>query len=126
MGYCPTINLSSYEHLLPNLPEMSMSALISIRTPSLMNLPISKQSSIQSDIASAINDLRKNGHSRIRVLCNDSRDLDFVVQFKGSLKVDPIYTNDVYQYLALIKHASIIISYRLHQLYLRSHLEHLL
>lgn len=115
LGYCPTINLSSYEHLLPNLPENEhVGALISIRTPSLMNLPISKQSSIQSDIASAINDLRKNGHSRIRVLCNDSRDLDFAVQFKGSLKVDPIYTNDVYQYLALIKHASIIISYRLH------------
>lgn len=115
LGFCPTINLSNYEKLLPELPENEhVGALISIRTPNLMNLPISKQSSVQSDISTAIDALRENGHSRIRVLCNDSRDLDFAVQFKGSMKVDPIYTNDVYQYLALINNASIIVSYRLH------------
>ena len=115
LGFCPTINLCDYELSLPALPKNEVvGALISIRTPGLMNLPISKQSAIQGDIEAAINALRANGHDRIRVLCNDSRDLDFAVQFKGSMKVDPIYTNDVYQYLALIKNASIVVSYRLH------------
>ena len=115
LGYCPTINLRNYISLLPKMPKNEyVGALISIRTPNLMNLPISKQNAIQGDIEAAIQTLRDEGHERIRILCNDSRDLDFAVQFKGSMHVDPIYTNDVYQYLALIKNASLVVSYRLH------------
>lgn len=115
LGYCPTINLCDYEYLLPKLPENEeVGALISIRTPGLMNLPISKQSSIQGDIELSINALRESGHKRVRILCNDSRDLDFAVQFKGAMKADPLFTNDVYQYLSLIKNASMLVSYRLH------------
>ena len=89
LGFCPTINLCDYELSLPALPKNEVvGALISIRTPSLMNLPISKQSAIQGDIEAAINELRSSGHDRVRILCNDSRDLDFAVQFKGSMKVD--------------------------------------
>jgi polysaccharide pyruvyl transferase WcaK-like protein len=58
--------------------------------------------------------LREAGHDRVRILCNDSRDLDFAVQFKGSLNVDPVYTNDVYQYLAILAGCSMLVSYRLH------------
>ena len=36
------------------------------------------------------------------------------MQFKGSLKVDPVYTSDVYQYLALLAKCSMLVSYRLH------------
>jgi len=115
LGYCPTVNLGKYKPLLPTLPQgETVGALISIRTPSLMNLPISQQSSVQKQIETAILALRETGYERIRILCNDSRDLDFAVQFKGSLSVDPVYTSDVYQYLALLAECSILVSYRLH------------
>lgn len=115
LGYCPTIDLHKYKSLLPELPRGEVvGALISIRTPSLMNLPISQQSSVQKQIETAILALRETGHERIRILCNDSRDLDFAVQFKGSLNVDPVFTGDVYQYLALLVECSMLVSYRLH------------
>ena len=115
IGYCPTINLDKYKGSLPSLPAGEVvGALISIRTPSLMNLPISEQSAVQKQIEQAILALREAGQDRVRILCNDSRDLDFAVQFKGSLNVDPIYTNDVYQYLALLANCSMLVSYRLH------------
>ena len=115
IGYCPTIALGKYQNLLPVLPQGEhVGALISIRTPSLMNLPISQQSLVSKQIETAIVALKETGHERVRILCNDSRDLDFAVQFKGSLSVDPVYTNDVYQYLSMLTRCSMLVSYRLH------------
>ncbi|MBU25805.1 MAG: hypothetical protein CMD99_07220 [Gammaproteobacteria bacterium] len=115
IGFCPTINLNGYKSFLPPLPDSEIvGSLISIRTPSLMNLPISQQNLVQKHIETAIYALRESGHNRVRILCNDSRDLDFAVQFKGAFSVDPVYTNDVYQYLSLISNCSMLVSYRLH------------
>lgn len=115
LGYCPTINLKAYEAMLPALPASELvGSLISIRTPSLMNVPMAIQSRIQNDIEEIIRTLRQCGHERVRILCNDSRDLDFATQFKGAMNVDPIFTTDVYQYLALLKKAKMVVSYRLH------------
>ena len=91
-----------------------MGTLISVRTPNLMNIPYWFQSRIQSYIESAIDHLRAIGHKRIRILCNDSRDLDFATVFRYSKNVDSVYTNDVYQYLALLKSARMVVSFRLH------------
>ena len=115
IGYCTTINMDKYENMIPDLPKgENVGALISIRTPNLMNLPFKFQSKVQHDIELAINTLRKNGYDRVRILCNDSRDLDFATLFKASCKADPVFTNDVYQYLGLLKQATMVISYRLH------------
>lgn len=115
MGWCPTINLKRYEDRLPRLPDNEeVGTLISVRTPALMNVPYRFQSSIQSHIELAIDRLRSNGHRRIRILCNDSRDLDFATAFRYTKKVDAVYTNDVYQYLSLLRNARMVISYRLH------------
>jgi hypothetical protein len=115
IGYCPTINLGRYSDSLPELPELEdVGALISIRTPALMNVPYRYQNQIQHQIELTIDSLRQAGHKRIRILCNDSRDLDFASSFRYSMQVDSLFTNDVYQYLALLKNASLVISYRLH------------
>lgn len=115
IGWCPTMNMSDYAHLLPSLPDNEdVGTLIAIRTPSLMNVPYRFQSSIQNHIELAIDRLRAAGHRRIRILCNDSRDLDFATAFRYTKKVDSVYTNDVYQYLALLKSAQLVVSYRLH------------
>lgn len=115
MGWCPTINMNRYAGKLPVLPENEdVGALISVRTPELMNVPYRYQSRIQMHIESAIDALRTAGHKRIRILCNDSRDLDFATAFRYTKQVDSVYTNDVYQYLALLRSAQMVVSYRLH------------
>jgi hypothetical protein len=115
LGWCPTINVHRYSQLLPVLPEKEeVGALISIRTPGLMNVPFRFQSNVQNHIESVIDRLRSNGHKRVRILCNDSRDLDFATTFRYTKGADSIYSSDVYQYLSLLKNADILVSYRLH------------
>lgn len=115
IGWCPTINMSRYAGNLPDLPENEdVGALISVRTPELMNVPYRYQSRVQTHIESAIDALRAAGYKRIRILCNDSRDLDFATAYRYIKQVDSVYTNDVYQYLALLRAARIVVSYRLH------------
>jgi Uncharacterized conserved protein len=115
LGWCPTINLNRYASHLPVLPDHEeVGALISVRTPSLMNVPYRHQSAVQSHIELAIDTLREAGHKRVRILCNDSRDLDFATAFRYTKGVDSVYTNDVYQYLSLLRSADMLVSYRLH------------
>jgi len=115
VGWCPTINTGRYVNQLPDLPESEeVGVLISVRTPNLMNLPYRLQNKVTKDIEDTIDMLRDLGHRRIRLLCNDSRDLDFSNSFRMSKKVDTVFTSDVYLYLALLKSASLVVSYRLH------------
>lgn len=115
IGYCPTINIKNYVDRISQVPDNEyVGALISIRTPSLMNIPVKYQGNVSEDINSFIDELFKSGHKRVRILCNDSRDLDYAQQFKGSRHVDTLYTNDVYEYLSVLKNATLVVSYRLH------------
>lgn len=115
IGFCPTININRFKHNLPSLPaNEEVGALISIRTPNLMNIPVQFQSRITDDIRHSIELLKKNGHKRVRILCNDTRDLDYAQLFKGTNSVDTLYLNDVYEYLSVLDNASIVVSYRLH------------
>lgn len=115
IGWCPTINTRSYVEQLPSLPEQEdVGVLISVRTPNLMNLPYRLQNNVTTDIELMIDTLRELGHGRIRLLCNDSRDLDFSNSFRLSKKVDTVFTGDVYLYLSLLRAAQMVISYRLH------------
>ena len=115
VGWCPTINTGKYVDQLPDLPEREeVGVLISVRTPNLMNLPYRLQNKVTKDIEDTIDMLRDLGHRRIRLLCNDSRDLDFSNSFRLSKKVDTVFTSDVYIYLSLLRSASLVVSYRLH------------
>lgn len=115
LGWCPTINLSRFAGHLPELPESERpGALISVRTPELMNVPYGIQASIRSQITHAISALKANGHRRVRILCNDSRDLEFAHTFAATDSVDAIFAGDVYEYLSLIHKAEFLVSYRLH------------
>ena len=115
LGWCPTINLRQYRDRLPPLPDKeTVGTLISVRTPTLMNIPYVYQSGVLNDVEEAIDSLRELGHKRIRILCNDSRDLDFASAFRYTKKVDAIFTSDVYQYLGLLSGADFVLSYRLH------------
>jgi hypothetical protein len=115
VGYCPTINIGKFKSQLPELPQNEVvGAVISIRTPNLMNLPYWRQAHVHQDIVKIIELLKGKGYSRVRLLCNDSRDIEFAGFFEESHKVNSIYTSDVYQYLSILKNAELVVSYRLH------------
>lgn len=115
LGWCPTIGLSKYLRHLPPLPESEkVGALVSIRTPQLMNVSARHQRRIPETIEQVIDFLRSSGYSRVRVLCNDRRDLDFATLFKHSKGVDAVFTSDVYEYLSLLENANFLVSFRLH------------
>lgn len=115
VGWCPTINIGKYVSNLPRLPASEEAGvLISVRTPSLMNLPYRLQNKVTKDLEDTIDMLRDLGHKRVRLLCNDSRDLDYSNSFRLSKKIDTVFTNDVYVYLSLLKNSSLVVSFRLH------------
>lgn len=114
IGWCPTINLGNYRKHLPPLPENEITGvLISVRNPSLMNVSLRHQVRVRGIIASAVETLRSSGFRRIRILCNDTRDLEFANSFR-SLQIDSVFAADVYEYLSLLEKADFLLSFRLH------------
>lgn len=112
LGGCPTIFLDRMVERLPKLSSHDTdTALISIRNPSLMNIPLKKQSHVYGDVTGIIEFLKGKGYKKIKLLCHDHRDIPFAASFPD---IDYIYTGDVYVYLSLLKSCSINISYRLH------------
>ena len=112
VGGCPTLFLNRIAEYLPQLHEQDRGGvLISIRNPSLMNIPLQKQSQMHSNIPRIIELLRDEGFNNIRLLCHDHRDIPFAASFTG---IDYIYTSDVHTYLSLLHSCTLNISYRLH------------
>lgn len=112
VGGCPTVFLDRMVGRLPRLPLSKRGfALVSIRNPALMSIPLWRQSQVHNDVVSLIRFLRDAGHEDVRLLCHDHRDLPFAASFPG---VDYIYTGDVHTYLAVLRSCSINITYRLH------------
>ena len=78
LGGCPTIHLNESASQLPRLPDAEVpGTLVSIRSPSLVNLPRRLQARVQADIEAIIDLLRGRDVGRIRILCNDVRDVEF-------------------------------------------------
>jgi polysaccharide pyruvyl transferase WcaK-like protein len=114
-GGCPTIFLGKYGTYKNFLPKDDLvGALISIRTPSLVNLPQKFQLAMTDELVNTIKILREKGHKRIRLLCNDSRDCEYASYFRDIANVDFVYTSNVFDYLSLVERADILVSYRLH------------
>lgn len=115
LGWCPTVAIDSYSNLLPMLPKgEEAGALISVRTPELMNIPYRYQNQVFNIVLRAIEYLKESGHKRVRILCNDTRDLDFATAFRSEAGTDVVFASDVYEYLALLKQASMVVTFRLH------------
>lgn len=115
MGGCPTIFLGKKNYYKDILPENEyVGTLISIRTPSLINLPQKFQIRITDELVKTIEVLRSKNHKRIRILCNDSRDCEYASYFRDYANVDFVYTSNVFDYLSLLANAELVISFRLH------------
>jgi Polysaccharide pyruvyl transferase len=112
LGGCPTLFIDEIpSHLVPMPEEGRTDALISIRTPTLMSIPISFQFKVRDEIISIINHLKSAGYRDIKLLCHDHRDIPFAASFTN---IDYLYTEDVYTYLSFLKHTRLNVTYRLH------------
>lgn len=112
LGGCPTLFIDEIpSHLMP-IPEKDRTdALISIRTPTLMSIPISYQFKVRDEIIEIIKNLKAEGYINIKLLCHDHRDIPFAASFQD---IDYLYTEDVYTYLSFLKNTRLNITYRLH------------
>ena len=114
-GGCPTIFLGKYNDFKNILPSSDkVGVLISIRTPSLVNLPQKFQLSMSSDLEEIIKMLKAKGYPRVRLLCNDTRDCEYASYFRDIADVDFVYTSNVFDYFSLLSNAELVVSYRLH------------
>lgn len=114
-GGCPTIFLgknNDYSQWLPKSEDVGV--LVSIRTPSLVNLPQKYQNALTAELVDTVNGLREKGYKRIRLLCNDSRDCEYASFFRDFCGVDFVYTSNIFDYLSLLSNAKLVISFRLH------------
>lgn len=112
VGGCPTIFLNRIAHRLPQVPgNLARTALVSVRIPSLMSIPLERQSRVYNDILQIVDLLRECGYDDTRLLCHDHRDISFAASFPG---IDYVYTGDVYTYLTMLRECAINVSYRLH------------
>ncbi|MFT5167216.1 MAG: hypothetical protein ACI8P3_002453 [Saprospiraceae bacterium] len=112
VGGCPTLFINEMpQHLVPISKEDQTDVLISIRTPTLMSVPVSFQYELRGQMQEMINMLKTKGYSNIKILCHDHRDIPFAASFGD---VDYLYTEDVYTYLTYLKNTKLNVTFRLH------------
>jgi len=112
VGGCPTLFINEIpQHLVPLLDADKTDALISIRTPTLMSIPVDYQYEMRQQLLELIALLKRKGYQTIKFLCHDHRDIPFAASFKG---IDYLYTEDVYTYLTYLRNTRLNLTYRLH------------
>ena len=112
LGGCPTLFLGDSVDRLPAIgPDDDGLALLSVRNPQLMNVPLSVQAAMHGQVLELVALLEAAGYDKIRLLCHDHRDIPFAASFAGHAL---IYTADAPTYLALLRSCAISVGYRLH------------
>ena len=110
LGGCPTLLLSKIATPRPEMPAMD-GALVSIRDPQLMSIPLRDQARLHSTIMAIVESLQRDGFGPVRILCHDLRDLSFAASLGN---VEMILADDVYAHLELLRRARLVVSFRLH------------
>ncbi|MEO7192593.1 MAG: polysaccharide pyruvyl transferase family protein [Vicinamibacterales bacterium] len=113
LGGCPTLLLSEVAMPHPVAgggPRAGSGALLSIRHPSLMSIPLSDQARLHATIAEIMTNLEADGFGPVRILCHDTRDLAFASSFGTAY----LFPDDVYSYMHLLRRAPLVVSFRLH------------
>lgn len=112
VGGCPTIFLNRIENQLsPVIDDYAETVFISLRHPSLMNIPLGNQATIHDDIRGIIRLLQSRGYSDIQLLCHDRRDLAFAASFRD---VPYLFPSDGRTFLNVLRSCKLNITYRLH------------
>lgn len=112
LGGCPTLFINQTpQHLVPISKADQTDVLISIRTPTLMSIPVRHQYELKNQLDELIGLLREKGYSEIKFLCHDHRDIPFAASFSD---IGYLYTEDVYTYLTYLKSTRLNLTFRLH------------
>ncbi|SHJ80364.1 Polysaccharide pyruvyl transferase [Malonomonas rubra DSM 5091] len=112
LGGCPTLFLDEVpQHEVQITDEDRTDALISIRTPTLMSIPVGYQYELRGQMAALIELLRAKGYRKVKILCHDHRDIPFAASFD---EVDYLYTEDVFTYLSFLRNTRLNLTFRLH------------
>ncbi len=112
VGGCPTLFINEIpQHLVPLLDADKTDALISIRTPNLMSMPVSYQYEMRDQFIRLIELLKRKGYKNVKFLCHDHRDIPFAASFKN---MEYVYTEDVFTYLSYLRNTRLNLTYRLH------------
>lgn len=109
---CPTLFIDEIpQHLVTIMDIDKTDALISIRTPSLMSIPVNYQYNLREDLLKIIELLKNKGYQNVKFLCHDHRDIPFAASFTG---MEYLYTEDVYTYLTYLRNTRLNLTFRLH------------
>lgn len=112
LGGCPTLFLNEApQHEVQVADEDRTDVLISIRTPTLMSIPVGYQYDLRGQMAALIELLHAKGYRKVKILCHDHRDIPFAASFE---EVDYLYTEDVYTYLSFLRNTRLNLTFRLH------------
>jgi polysaccharide pyruvyl transferase WcaK-like protein len=76
-----------------------------------MNIPLDAKARVHQQIAEVLAFLKGEGYRNVRLLCHDHRDIPFAASLGD---VDYVYADDIYVFLALLRSASLVVTYRLH------------
>ncbi len=109
---CPTLFLNEIpQHSIRIRGNAKTDVLISVRNSGLMSIPVTDQIKVREQILEIIDRLKAHGYQDIKFLCHDHRDISFVSSFEG---FEYFYTEDVYEYMTLLKNTRLNVTYRLH------------
>jgi hypothetical protein len=111
VGGCPT--LFADELVPPDTggPSQPDGALVAIRSPQLMNIPLADQARVPTEVRRIVEALEAQGLGPVRLVCNDKRDIAFAASLEG---VEFVFPSDVPTYLDLLRSARLLVSFRLH------------
>jgi polysaccharide pyruvyl transferase WcaK-like protein len=110
IGGCPSLFLDRIE-LPASASAVRGGTLLSVRNPQLTSIPPRDQARLYKTIVRLIESLETDGFGPVRILCHDLRDLPFASAL-GELEY--LVPDDVYSYLALLRQARLVVTYRLH------------
>jgi Polysaccharide pyruvyl transferase len=111
LGGCPTLLLSNVALPRPEIEQRTNNgALLSIRHPSQMSIPLRDQARLHGLIVGMIAALKAEGFGPVCLLCHDRRDLSFASSFDAEY----LFPDDVYSYLETLRRARLVLSFRLH------------
>jgi hypothetical protein len=108
VGGCPTMFAGE---LISPAHEPPSGALVSIRSPHLMNIALADQARVPGELRRIVDALEQLGLGPVRLLCNDKRDMAFAASL-GDLEF--VLPSDVPSYLELLQRARLVVSFRLH------------
>jgi hypothetical protein len=112
LGGCPTLFINEIpQHYVPLIGSDKTDCLISIRTPSLMSIPVIYQYRLRDQLIQTIELLRNKGYKNVKFFCHDHRDIPFAASFEG---MEYIYTEDVFTYLSYLRNTRLNLTFRLH------------